>query len=133
MQKKIAEDTVKVLQSYLTYQAVRIIIDQLGETNPGKGIWLRQYASGNRVQDGEQFLQELMAEHKELVLRIMTVREHLAESVLDLLPAMVRSSIVQSNLEHRRQLLERLTQAQPEASPSESASAELDSNESSDR
>ncbi|MDJ0563387.1 MAG: chaperonin family protein RbcX, partial [Microcystis sp. M49629_WE12] len=32
--KKVVQDTAKVLQSYLTYQAVRTIIDQLSETNP---------------------------------------------------------------------------------------------------
>jgi hypothetical protein len=124
--KKIATETAKVLQSYLTYQAVRTIIDQLSETNPNRAIWLSQYSSNNKVQDGEAYLEELMSEDKELVMRIMTVRENLAETILDFLPEMVRAGISQANIEHRRQLLERLTQTQstpttyPEASEPES-------------
>lgn len=84
--EKIAQETAKVLQSYLTYQAVRTIIAQLSETNPTQAIWLSQYSSTNKIQDGEVYLNELMSEDKEMVLRIMTVREHLAETVLDFLP-----------------------------------------------
>ncbi|MBO9999682.1 MAG: chaperonin family protein RbcX [Cyanobacteria bacterium SID2] len=117
--KKVANDTAKVLQSYLTYQAVRTIIDQLTETNPSQAIWLRQQSAENRIQDGEAFLQSLMQDNKELVLRILTVREHLAEAVLDFLPEMVRSNIGKSNTDCRRQILERLTQtpALKETSP----------------
>ncbi|MGK7930775.1 MAG: chaperonin family protein RbcX [Microcystaceae cyanobacterium] len=107
--KKIAKDTADVLQSYLTYQAVRTIIDQLSETNPNQAIWLRQYLARHNVQQGESFFEELMGTNKELLLRILTVREHIAEQILDFLPAMVRSNISQANIEHRRQLLERLT------------------------
>ncbi|MBC6418690.1 MAG: chaperonin family protein RbcX [Prochloron sp. SP5CPC1] len=109
--KKVAQDTAKVLQSYLTYQAVRTIIDQLTETNPGKAIWLRQYSDVNKIQDGEAYLEKLMSEDKELVMRIMKVREHLGEQVLEFLPEMVSIGIKQANLEHRRRLLERLTQS----------------------
>jgi hypothetical protein len=111
--KKVAEDTAQVLRSYLTYQAVRTIIDQLTETNPPQALWLTQYTSSHNIQNGEVYLEELMSENKELVLRILTVRQHLAESILDLLPEMVRTSIVQANIEHRRQLLERLTWSPP--------------------
>nr|QBK82198.1 chaperonin family protein RbcX [Gloeothece tepidariorum CCALA 1112]QBK82201.1 chaperonin family protein RbcX [Gloeothece tepidariorum CCALA 1114]QBK82207.1 chaperonin family protein RbcX [Gloeothece tepidariorum PCC 6909]QBK82217.1 chaperonin family protein RbcX [Gloeothece tepidariorum ACOI 604] len=126
--KKIAADTAKVLQSYLTYQAVRTIIDQLSETNPTQAIWLTQYSSTHKIQDGEAYLEGLMAENKELVLRIMTVREHLAETVLDFLPEMVKTGISQANMEHRRQLLERLTQSQPanSAPQIETSESELD-------
>ena len=115
--KKVAQDTAKVLQSYLTFQAVKTIIDQLSETNPSQAIWLRQYSSGNRVQDGEAYLESLLLEHKDLVLRIITVRDHLAQEVLDFLPEMVLTNIQKSNLEKRRQLLERLTQSQPSVNP----------------
>ncbi len=126
--KKIAADTAKVLQSYLTYQAVRTIIDQLSETNPTQAIWLTQYSSTHKIQDGEAYLEGLMAENKELVLRIMTVREHLAETVLDFLPEMVKTGITQANMGHRRQLLERLTQSQPANSTPqvETSESELD-------
>ncbi|ACK69810.1 chaperonin family protein RbcX [Gloeothece citriformis PCC 7424] len=125
--KKIATDTAKVLQSYLTYQAVRTIIDQLSETNPNQAIWLSQYSSTNKIQDGEAYLEGMMAENKELVLRIMTVREHLAETVLDFLPEMVKTGITQANIEHRRQLLERLTQSQPANSAPQVETSESDS------
>lgn len=132
--KKVAQDTAKVLKSYLTFQAVRTIIHQLSETNPGESLWLAQYSDQQKVQDDEAYLEGLMLEHKDLVLRIMTVREHLAEAVLDFLPAMVRSDIHESNLDCRRRLLERLTQT-PASDPIPSvddADPESDSKESSD-
>ncbi len=127
--KKVAQDTAKVLQSYLTYQAVRTIIDQLSETNPTQAIWLSQYSDRHKIQEGEIYLEGLMAENKELVLRIMTVREYLAEAVLDFLPEMVRAGITQANIEHRRQLLERLTQfsSPPSTSQPEASDTDLDS------
>jgi hypothetical protein len=132
--RKIAEDTAKVLQSYLTYQAVRTIVDQLSETNPTLAIWLRQYTSTHDVQNGEAYLEGLMLQNKELLLRILTVREHLAETVLDFLPGMVRNNINEANVEHRRHLLERLTQSQsPDSSIDiDRNDRELDINESSE-
>ncbi|MGF1487821.1 MAG: chaperonin family protein RbcX [Prochloraceae cyanobacterium] len=109
--KKVAKDTAKVLQSYLTYQAVRTIIDQLSETNPQSAIWLRNYSSKTKIQDSEAYIQGLMLENKELVMRIMTVRQHLANEVLEYIPEMVSTGIERANLEHRRHLLERLTQS----------------------
>lgn len=110
--KQIAYDTAKVLQSYLTYQAVRTIIDQLSETNPGQAIWLSHYSDRTKVQDSEAYLEGLMTENKELLLRILIVRQDLAEQVLEFLPEMVLTNICQANMEHRRHLLERLTQSQ---------------------
>ncbi len=108
--KQVAKDTAKVLQSYLTYQAVRIIMNQLRETNPQQAIWLNQYSDRNKVQDSENYINSLMGEDKELVLRILTVRDDLAKSVLEFLPEMTMTGITQANIEHRRYLLERLTQ-----------------------
>lgn len=110
--KQVAKDTAKVLQSYLTYQAVRIIINQLRETNPGQAIWLSDYSDRTKVQDSKTYIDNLMGENKELVLRILTVRQDLAEQVLEFLPEMVTTGIIQANIEHRRHLLERLTQTQ---------------------
>ncbi|MDB9313616.1 chaperonin family protein RbcX [Spirulina sp. CS-785/01] len=110
--KQIARETARTLQSYLTYQAVRVIIEQLSETNPPQSIWLSNYSAG-KLNDGEAYLENLMLEHKDLVVRILTVREDIAEQVLDFVPEMVRSNIQQSNIAHRRQLLERLTRLQP--------------------
>jgi hypothetical protein len=119
--KNVARDTAKVLQSYLTYQAVRTIIDQLSETNPTLGLWLSQYTSTHSIQDGEAYIEGLMMENKELVLRIMTVREHLAEQILEFLPEMVRKGIGDANTDHRRQLLERLTRTASPLTPAETS------------
>jgi cell fate (sporulation/competence/biofilm development) regulator YmcA (YheA/YmcA/DUF963 family) len=129
--KDIARDTAKVVQNYLTYQAVKLIVEQLAETNPGESIWLRHYSSGGKLQDAEQYLEGLMSEiqGKPLVMRILTVRDDLANQVLQHLPEIVSTSIKQANLEHRRHLLERLTQSSSEAN---NLDTELDANESSD-
>ncbi|MGK7954434.1 MAG: chaperonin family protein RbcX, partial [Crocosphaera sp.] len=84
--KKIANDTAEVIQNYLTYQAVRVILDQLSETNPKQAIWLRQYTASHNIQKGEAFIEGLMSEDKELVLRILKVREYLASEVMEFMP-----------------------------------------------
>lgn len=109
--KHIARETARTLQSYLTYQAVRTIAAQLRETNPSESIWLSHYSAG-KMQDGEAYLEGLMLERKDLVLRILTVREDIAESVLEFLPEMVKTNIQQANGDRRRAVLERLTQVQ---------------------
>ncbi|MEB3177880.1 MAG: chaperonin family protein RbcX [Nostocaceae cyanobacterium] len=108
--KKIAKDAAKTLQSYLTYQAMHTVLLQLGETNPPLALWLHRFSSKDKIQDGEAYLESLFREQPELALRIMTVREHLAEEVAEFLPEMVRTGIQQANIEHRRQHLERITQ-----------------------
>lgn len=108
--KKIAKDTTKVLSSYLTYQAVRVVTSQLRETNPGLAIWLSGFSSSGKIQDGEAYLQEMLQENQEMAFRIMAVREHLAQEVVDYLPEMVSEHILQGNMVHRRQYLERMTQ-----------------------
>lgn len=107
--KQIAKDTAKTIQSYLTYQALRTVLAQLGETNPPLALWLHNFSAG-KVQDGERYIEELLREKPDLALRIMTVREHIAEEVVDFLPEMLRSGIQQANMEQRRQHLERMTQ-----------------------
>jgi hypothetical protein len=129
--KQVVKDTAKVLQSYLTYQAVRIIINQLTETNPGQAIWLSDFSDRTKVQNSDTYINNLMLENKELVLRILTVRKDLAEQVLEFLPEMVKTNIEQSNIEHRRNLLERLTRTQSSAIPSSSVDdTNLESNQS---
>lgn len=108
--KQIAKNTVKTLISYLTYQAVRVVISQLSETDPPVAIWLNSFSSTGKIQDGEAYLKELIAERQALAFRIMTVREHLAAEIVDFLPEMTRTGIEQANMEHRRQYLERVTQ-----------------------
>ena len=124
--KKVARDTAQALQNYLTYQAVKTIVNQLSETNPPQAIWLSQYSSG-KLSDSETYLQGLMLERKDLVLRILTVRQELAEAVLEFLPEMVNNGIRESNTQYRRQLLERLTQTQDSASSPTAPDKELES------
>lgn len=125
--KHVATATVKMLQSYLTYQAILRIQSELRETNPSQAIWLNHYVASHNIQDGEAFLAELLNENKELVLRILTVREDIAELVLDFLPTMTRNSISESNMFHRRHLLERLTQTVTDANFSATETTDLES------
>jgi len=129
--KQVVKQTAKVVQNYLTYQAVHIVIEQLTETNPPLAIWFRQYSAGYNFQAAETYIQELMQENKELALRIMTVREHLGERILEFLPPMVTTNMQQDNIEHRRQLLERITQS-PSSDIADFSHPELDMNNSTD-
>jgi hypothetical protein len=129
----IAKETAKVVQNYLTFKAVQLVIAQLAETNPQESIWLRQYSSGGKLRDAEAYIQEIMSEPrgKELALRIMTVRADIAEQTLEFLPEMVMAGIMESNLAHRRHLLERLTQTSTEAL-NQDASETIEETEDSD-
>lgn len=115
--KDIAKDTAKVVQNYLTFKAVQLVISQLAETNPQESIWLRQYSSGGKLRDAEAYLKGIMSEPrgKELALRIMLVRDNIAEQTLEFLPEIVATGIKSDNLLHRRHLLERLTRTSEEA------------------
>ena len=108
--KQVAKDTAKTLISYLTYQALRTTLAQLRETDPPQALWLHAFSSRNSIQDGEAYLEALLREKQDLAFRLMTVRQYLAEEVVDFLPEMVRTGIQQSNMEHQRQHLERITQ-----------------------
>ncbi len=124
--KRVAKDTAQVLISYLTFQAAKVVVTQLYETNPGLGIWLTEFSSADRIQDGELYLEALMQENRELALRLMTVREHLAEEVVEFLPEMVKTGIQESNMGHRRRLLERMTQMSPQESSSNDSALEVE-------
>ena len=129
--KDIAKDTAKVVQNFLTYKAVQLVIAQLAETNPRESIWLRQYSSGGKLRDAEAYLQEIMSEPrgKELALRIMSVRESIAEQTLEFLPEMVKSTVMKDNLTHRRYLLERLTRTSDETSDLDASEASRETEE----
>ncbi|MGB3615072.1 MAG: chaperonin family protein RbcX [Elainellaceae cyanobacterium] len=114
--KQIAKDTAKTVTSYLTYRAIRTVVAQLRETNPALSMWLHNFSSTNKIQDGEVYLRELLRENQALAFRIMTVRAHLADEITEFLPEMVCSGIQQANMEHRRQYLERITQLDAESS-----------------
>ena len=125
--KQVAKDTANVLTSYFTYQALRIVLAQLSENDPPQALWLHSFSSRNSIQNGEAFLLALLQEKQELAFRLMTVRQHLAEEVADFLPEMVRASIQQSNMEHRRQHLERITQltiSEPPSQPEQQTDSE---------
>lgn len=108
--KKTAKDTAKVLQSYLTYQAVRVVMLQLRELDPPRGYWFNAFANDHDLQDGEAFITALLAERADLAMRVMTVRQHLADEIAEFLPEMVTTGIQQANGDHRRAHLERITQ-----------------------
>jgi hypothetical protein len=125
--KRVAKNTAKTLISYLTYQALRIVLEQLGETDPPQALWLHAFSSRNSIQDGEAYIQALLGERQEIAFRIMTVRQHLAEEVVDFLPEMTRTGIQQSNMEYRRQHLERITQlsvSEPPTNPEQQTDSE---------
>ncbi len=108
--KQVAKSTAKVISSYLTYQAMEIVLAQLTENNPPLAMWLRSFSGQKILQDGELYLQALLVHNQELAFRIMTVREHLAEEIADDLPEMICHEIKSKNSQHRRQQLEKLSQ-----------------------
>jgi hypothetical protein len=108
--KPIAADTTKTLISYLTYRAVRVVYEQLDETEPKRAYWLHQFASRESIKDGELFMQKLFQERQDLAFRILTVRETLAEDIADFLPEMLRSGMQKANMAQRTDQLERMTQ-----------------------
>ena len=125
--KQIAKDTARTLVSYLTYQAVRTVIAQLSETDPPQAFWLQNFSSREKIQDGEAYLKALFKERQDLAFRILTVREHLAEEIADVLPEMLRTSTQQANMDQRRQQLERMTQLDlsvPSAHPEQEPNSE---------
>jgi len=130
--KDIARNTAEVVQNYLTFKAVQLVIAQLAETNPQEAIWLREYSAGGKLRDAETYIQEIMSEPrgKELAMRIMTVRADIAEKTLEFLPEIVTSGIKASNLVHRRYLLERLTQTSSEASSQNASETESETENS---
>jgi hypothetical protein len=108
--KQIAKDTGKVLTSYLTYQAVRVVMHQLRELDPPCGYWFNAFANRHNLQDGEAFITALLEERADLAIRVMTLRQHLADEIAEFLPEMLTSGIQQANMNHRRTHLERITQ-----------------------
>ena len=112
--KQIAKDTTKTLVSYMTYQALRVVMAQLDETEPKRAYWLRQFSHRVSIQDSETYLEALFREEQRLAFRLLTVREHIAEEIAEYLPEMLRTGIQQANLQQRTQQLERMTQVDPQ-------------------
>lgn len=112
--KQIANDTTQTLISYLTYRAVRVVYEQLDETDPKRAYWLHQFASSESIKDGDLFVEKLFRERQDLAFRVLTVRESLAVSLADFLPDMLRSGMSEANVRQRSQQLERMTQVSVE-------------------
>jgi len=126
--KRLAREAAKTLQTYVTFQAVKLVLEQLNETNPSQAIWLRQYVLDNPIRDDGDFLEGLIRDRKDLVFRVLTVRAEIADTVLEFLPELVRSNITEANIKLRRSMLERLTQTSHFSSDSDGATShpELD-------
>ncbi|MBE9078390.1 chaperonin family protein RbcX [Romeria aff. gracilis LEGE 07310] len=112
--KQIAKDTANVLSSYLTFQAVRTVLNQLRETDLPRFYWFNDFSTRESLQNGEAYLERLMQAQPDLALRIMTVRQHLAEEITEFLPEMVQTGIQHANIEHRKRHLEKITQMSSE-------------------
>lgn len=115
--KQVAKRTVKTVISYLTYEAVKTVFAQLDETDPPRAYWLHQFSSREKIQNGEAYLEALFQESPDLAFRILTVREALAQEIVEFLPEMILSGIQQSNMNQRRQQLERMTQMELNSVP----------------
>jgi hypothetical protein len=124
--KQIVKDTTKTLVSYVTYQALRVVLAQLDETEPKRAYWLRQFSYRVSIQDGEAYLRALFHEEQRLAFRLLTVREHIAEQMADYLPEMLRTGIQQANLLQRTQQLERMTQVDSTIDPAEAGAGLVD-------
>lgn len=130
--KQVAKNTVKTVISYLTYEAVRVVLAQLHQTDPPRAYWLHQFSSRDKIQDGEAYLQALFQERQDLAFRILTVREALAQEIAEFLPEMIVSGIQQANMNQRRHQLERMTQIDLKSiSQSDEPNVSGDSDESS--
>jgi predicted transcriptional regulator len=110
--KRSTKSISSMLINFLTYEAVKTVSEQLQETDRLKALWFNQFSTREKIQNGELYIKELLEVHQDLAFRIMTVREHLANEVLDFLPEMTRTGLQQSNMQLRCQHLDRLMSAQ---------------------
>ena len=110
--KRSTKSISSMLINFLTYEAVKTVSEQLQETDRLKALWFNQFSTREKIQNGELYIKELLEVHQDLAFRIMTVREHLANEILDFLPEMTRTGLQQSNMQLRCQHLDRLMSAQ---------------------
>ena len=96
----------------MTFEAVKTIAEQLEETDRLKALWFNQFSTRERLQNGELYIKDLFAVHQEMAFRVMTVREHLANEILDFLPELTLTSIQESNMQLRRQHFEKIMSVQ---------------------
>jgi hypothetical protein len=110
--KRSTKSTANMLINFLTFEAVKTIGEQLQETDKLKALWFNQFSTRERLQNGELYIKDLFAVNQEMAFRVMTVREHLANEILDFLPEMTRTGIQQSNMQLRRQHFEHIMSVQ---------------------
>ena len=110
--KRSTKSTANMLINFLTFEAVKTIAEQLQETDKLKALWFNQFSTRERLQNGELYIKDLFAVNQEMAFRVMTVREHLANEILEFLPEMTRTGIQQSNMQLRRQHFEHIMSVQ---------------------
>nr|BBO60676.1 RbcX [Pseudanabaena sp. Ak1315] len=110
--KRSTKSISSMLINFLTYEAVKTVHEQLLETDRLKALWFNQFSTREKIQNGELYIKELLEVHQDLAFRIMTVREHLANEILDFIPEMTRTGIQQSNMQLRCQHLDRIMTTQ---------------------
>ncbi|MFM7600573.1 MAG: chaperonin family protein RbcX [Pseudanabaena sp.] len=110
--KRSTKSTARMLMNFLTFEAVKTIAEQLEETDKMKALWFNQFSTRERLQNGELYIKDLFEVNQEMAFRVMTVREHLANEILEFLPEMARTGIQQSNMQLRRQHFERIMSVQ---------------------
>jgi len=108
--KAIVDATAKMLTSYFTYQAVRVVTAQLRETDPPRALLFADFSGRQNLQDGEAYLVALLGHDPNLAFRVMTVRAHIAAGVAESLPARAAEAVEQSNQKLRGQYMERMLQ-----------------------
>jgi len=106
--KRSTKSTANMLINFLTFEAVKTIAEQLEETDKLKALWFNQFSTKQRLQNGELYIKDLFGVNQEMAFRVMTVREHLANEILDFIPEMARTGIQQSNMQLRRQHFEHI-------------------------
>jgi hypothetical protein len=106
--KRSTKSTANMLINFLTFEAVKTIAEQLEETDKLKALWFNQFSTKQRLQNGELYIKDLFGVNQEMAFRVMTVREHLANEILDFIPEMTRTGIQQSNMQLRRQHFEHI-------------------------
>ncbi|KAL2642790.1 hypothetical protein R1flu_010377 [Riccia fluitans] len=101
------EDVDKHLMDYFTYKAVRTVLAQLFEMNPGQYAWLYGFVvNNNKPNNSKLFLQLLVKERHELGERVMVTRLHLFNKwTKKYNAAKLHKALSEENLDLLRELL----------------------------
>ncbi|KAK9125333.1 hypothetical protein Scep_014179 [Stephania cephalantha] len=71
------EDVKAQMMNYITYKAIRTVLNQLYEMNPTQYRWFYDFIVTNKPGDGKLFIRNLVKEKQELAERVMVTRLHL--------------------------------------------------------